>query len=143
MFEALEHHPGLWFVAATLLPILAVALMLLAGFFRNALRSAKNSPGLGAELFQLLGGEVTGKGPAYVATAAIGLAFVCSLVGSIIFFVDPPHPGGHAASPKHEEASHKGHGHDQKPKAKENKPHGEKAKENEAPTEKNEEHGNP
>ncbi len=84
-------HPGLWFVAATLLPLLSVVLLLLAGFLRNALRAASNSGGLGQTLFQLLGGEVTGRGPAYVATGAISLAFVCSLIGSVIFLAEDHH----------------------------------------------------
>src|ERR1700677_3616511 len=87
-------HPGLWFVAATLLPLVSVVLLLLAGFLRNALRSSKNDNGLGQILFYLLGGEVTGRGPAYIATAAIGLAFVCSSIGFSIFIAD--HAGHHA-----------------------------------------------
>ena len=34
-------HPGLWFVAATLLPLMSVVLLLLAGFLRNALRARR------------------------------------------------------------------------------------------------------
>ena len=81
-------------MAATLLPLLSVVLLLLAGFLRNALRSARNSGGLGQILFHLLGGEVTGRVPAYIATGAIGLAFVCSLIGFVVFLADD-HQAGH------------------------------------------------
>src|SRR5262245_38393990 len=112
MPDVLDKHPGLLFVAATLLPLLSVILLLLGGGLRNALRSSKNSGGVGASLFHLLGGEVTGRGPAYIATGAIGLAFVCSLIGFILFLMNPPHhgdhgPGAHAAGAhghKHPEA---------------------------------------
>ena len=93
----LAEHPGLWFVAATLLPLVSVVLLLLAGFLRNALRASKNDGSVGQSLFHLLGGEVTGRGPAYVATAAIGLAFVCSFIGFVTFLRD------HAAHHQHEE----------------------------------------
>jgi NADH-quinone oxidoreductase subunit L len=129
MPHLLAEHPGLWFVAATLLPLLSVVLLLIAGFLRNALRGSKD--GLGATLFQLLGGEVTGRGPAYVATAAIGLAFVCSATGFVIFLADSHH--GHAQAAGHhgekghhhgdekKDDKHKGHDHAKEVKASEKK----------------------
>ena len=58
-------------------------------------------------LFYLLGGEVTGRGPAYVATAAIGLAFrvqhhrALSSSWSISTIMDtkPPMAGAQAKRP--------------------------------------------
>jgi NADH-quinone oxidoreductase subunit L len=113
MVHVLEEHPGLWFVAATLLPLVSVVLLLLAGGLRNALRSTKNAGGLGASLFHLLGGEVTGRGPAYIATAAIGLAFVCSLTGFILF-LGYDHHGGHDHGHHQAAKGHEGHKHDHK-----------------------------
>ena len=97
-------HPGLWFVVATLLPLVSVVVLLLAGFLRNALRASKNDNGLGKTLFNLLGGEVTGRGPAYIATAAIALAFVCSTIGFVIFLADHPSTAPvrhHKGRPRH------------------------------------------
>ena len=96
MFHAIAAHPGLWFVAATLLPLVSVVILLLAGGLRNALRRSKDSEGFDGALFHLLGGEVTGRVPAYIATAAIALAFVCSLVGFVIFLSEDHHAAPHA-----------------------------------------------
>jgi NADH-quinone oxidoreductase subunit L len=83
--EELLEKPGLLFVAATLLPIASFALLALAGALRWAMRPyVKDSPSC-ASMFEALGGEVTGRGPAYVALGAIALAFVCSLAGFVIF----------------------------------------------------------
>ena len=82
MQEWLADKPGLLFVLATLLPILSFGLLLLAAAVRWGLRPyAKDNPTANS-LFQLLGGEVTGRGPAYVALAGIALAFLCSFVRS-------------------------------------------------------------
>ncbi len=78
-----DDHPGLWFVAATLLPLASFVILLLAGALRTALRAHRENNPLAGSLYQLLGGDVPGKGAAYVATAAIGLAFVCSLIGGV------------------------------------------------------------
>ncbi len=78
---AFGEHPGLIYVVATLLPLASFVVLLLAGGLRNALRSRKPG-GLGDKL---LGGDSPGKLAAYVATGAIGLAFVCSLIGFFQF----------------------------------------------------------
>jgi NADH-quinone oxidoreductase subunit L len=80
----LEHHPGLLFVIAALLPLASFVFLLLLGGLRNFVRRSPQGS-FGEKLFQALGGETPGRGAAYVATAAIGLAFVCSLVGFIWF----------------------------------------------------------
>src|SRR6516164_8461778 len=77
--------PGLLFVLATLLPMVSFGLLFVVAALRWGLRPyAKENSGANA-VFQLLGGEVTGRGPAYVALAGIGLAFVCSLTGFVWF----------------------------------------------------------
>src|SRR5262249_31191140 len=78
--------PGLWFVAATLLPLASFLLLLLAGALRLALRPRNGDPGGG--LYQLLGGGVPVKAGAYVATGAIAGAFVLCLIGSLQFLRD-------------------------------------------------------
>jgi NADH-quinone oxidoreductase subunit L len=75
-----QERPGLLFVAATLLPLAAFTLLLIAGGLRNFLRAYKNNE-IGGNLFNLLGGEVTGRGPAYVGLGAIVLAFFLSFSG--------------------------------------------------------------
>src|SRR5262249_4442200 len=66
-------------------PIVSFGILMLAAALRWGLRPyVKDYPGCKA-VFDLLGGEVTGRGPAYVATGAIALAFVCSLAGFIVF----------------------------------------------------------
>jgi NADH-quinone oxidoreductase subunit L len=84
MFPPFDEHPGLLFVAATLLPVASVVVLLLVGGLRNYLRPRRDS-GVASSLFALLGGETPGRGAGWVATAAIGLAFVCSLAGTVMF----------------------------------------------------------
>src|ERR1700687_5786176 len=80
----LEHHPGFLFVIATLLPMASFVLILLSFAVPSGLRkSPEGSPG--ETIYQLFGGAKPGRVPAYVATAAIGLAFVCSLVGFVLY----------------------------------------------------------
>jgi NADH-quinone oxidoreductase subunit L len=74
-------QPGLWFVAATLLPLASFLLLLLAGALRLALRPRDGGPGGG--LYRLLGDATPVRTGAYLATAAIAGAFVLCLIGSI------------------------------------------------------------
>src|SRR5437588_1684241 len=90
MFNVAE-QPGLLFVAATLLPLASFVLLLLWGGLRWALRPYAK-PGTGAEsLFEALGGAVPGRGPSYVALAAIGLAFLCSATGFAMYLGEHMH----------------------------------------------------
>src|SRR5262249_11532008 len=84
MPEFLEHHPGLLFVIATLLPLASFVLLLLAGGLRNAVRRSPEGS-FGEALYRALGGPTPGRGAAYVATAAIALACVCSVIGFVQF----------------------------------------------------------
>lgn len=72
-----REHPGLFFVAATLLPLLSFLLLLIVGGLRRLCRPNRDSA-LAGGIYQLLGGDSPGRSAAYVATAAIGLAFLCS-----------------------------------------------------------------
>jgi NADH-quinone oxidoreductase subunit L len=77
-------RPGLFFVAATLVPLLSFVLILLASAAWCAVRPFRDTPA-GAALFNFFGGEERGRTPAYLATGAIALAFVFSLIGFIRF----------------------------------------------------------
>src|SRR5262245_21764472 len=85
MFGPFEQQPGLLYVVATLLPLAAFALLLLAGMVRMAVRARRDDSPLCASIYDALGGDTPRKWPAFVATGAIGLAFVCSLIGFIAF----------------------------------------------------------
>jgi NADH-quinone oxidoreductase subunit L len=85
LFSDLRDHPGLLYVAATLLPLLSFVLLLLVGGLRAFLGSSRQS---GAGLYELLGGDRPTRAGAYVATGAIGAAFVLCLVGFILFTSD-------------------------------------------------------
>jgi NADH-quinone oxidoreductase subunit L len=103
-------HPGLLYVAATLLPLASFLVLLLAGGLRAGLRMSREGTA-GAALFQALGGD-NPRWPAYVATGAIGAAFLCSLVGFVLFLQAHAGHGAHAAGPAHaakEEAGEAGH----------------------------------
>jgi NADH-quinone oxidoreductase subunit L len=86
LLELFGEHPGWYFVAATLVPLVSFVLILLASAAWCAARPFRNTPG-GAALFNLFGGEERGRTPAYLATGAIALAFLLSLIGFIRFTV--------------------------------------------------------
>ncbi len=75
------------YVAATLLPVISFVLLLLAGGLRAALRPGREG-GPGGSLYQMLGGDRPVRTGAYVATSAIGLAFVLSLIGFVWYSRD-------------------------------------------------------
>ena len=103
---ALTEQPGLLFVFATLLPLASFLALLLLGAVRWGLRPyAKENPGVDS-IFQFLGGNVPGVGPAYCAQAAIALAFVCCAIGFGIFLseVNEMHELGHQL--QHEKTAH-------------------------------------
>src|SRR4051794_35208320 len=103
MSEFLVHKPGLLFVIATLLPLASFVLLLILGGIRNFARSSREGT-FGATVYHLLGGPTPGRAAAYIATAAIGLAFVASLTGAILFQTDST---AHA----HAAPAEQGHGH--------------------------------
>src|SRR4051794_40638604 len=86
-FFAVGDSPGLWFVHATLVPLASFVLLLLVGGLRWYARSVRTSPAGGA-LFQMLGGDTPRRGAAFVATGAIGLAFLCSVIGAFRYSSD-------------------------------------------------------
>src|SRR5438309_536785 len=83
----LSDHPGLWFVLATLTPLASFVLLLVLGAIKAWARAGRGTP-VGAAVFAFLGGEQPGRLGGYVATGAISLAFVFSLIGAVQYFQD-------------------------------------------------------
>jgi NADH-quinone oxidoreductase subunit L len=81
--DLLRDHPGYLFVAATLLPLLSFLLILLACGAWALARRYQNSE-IGERIYELFGGDKGGRGAAYVATAAIGVACLFSVAGLAI-----------------------------------------------------------
>lgn len=86
----LSESPGLLFVVATLIPLASFVILLLAGAKRAYLRQHKDNPTC-KFFFELLGGEVTGRGPAYVALGAIALSCVLCVIGFVTYLSDTSH----------------------------------------------------
>jgi NADH-quinone oxidoreductase subunit L len=104
-------HPGLLYVAATLLPLASFLILLIWGGLRNfARRNKATSPALDG-VYQILGGDAITRTPAYIATAAIAGAFVLCLTGFILHAQDEhthgAQPAAHAHDHKHDhDAAH-------------------------------------
>src|SRR5215469_216752 len=90
-------HPGLLYVAATLLPLASFFLLLTVGGIRFFARRYSDTP-LGNTVFQALGGDTPRKFGAYIATGAMGLAFILSLIGFIAFRMEHGSPQEHHAA---------------------------------------------
>jgi NADH-quinone oxidoreductase subunit L len=79
----LQEHPGLLYVVATLLPLASFVLLLLVAGVRVLVRSLRPDASQGQE-----GGRPSGRGAAYVATGAIALSCVLSVVGFVWHYQD-------------------------------------------------------
>src|SRR5207245_5322034 len=86
--------PGQLYVWATLLPLASFLLLLLAGAIRAAARPLRQTAA-GAALYNALGGDRPVRAGAYVATGAISLAFVLSVIGFVLFLGCEVHGPGH------------------------------------------------
>jgi NADH-quinone oxidoreductase subunit L len=101
-----SESPGLLYVVATLIPLLSFLIILTVGGIKNIARTYRET-GWGQSLYWLLGGERPGKGGAYLATGAIALSCVLSVIGLVRFLGEYPvqsHHGEHAAV--HADAGH-------------------------------------
>jgi NADH-quinone oxidoreductase subunit L len=97
-------HPGQLYVAATLLPLASFVLLLVAGAIRAAARPYRSSA-VGAALYNALGGDRPGRAGAYIATGAIGLAFVLSVIGFVLFRFSEDYGPAHAVAVQEAAAS--------------------------------------
>src|SRR5262249_50700200 len=105
MFDFAE-HPGLLFVWATLLPLASFVILLLAGALRCALKPHKAENDLAGTLYEVLGGDVPGKGAAFVSIAGIGLACVLSVIGFVTLLTDPTLHEDHGSQPANHSHDH-------------------------------------
>lgn len=105
----LHNQPGQYFVVATLLPLASFLLLLVVGGLRRFLRPRRESA-LAGSLYQALGGDSPGRAAAYVATAAMGLAFLCSAYAGVKYFHEVEKL--HAHAPAKSDAGHDHGGHD-------------------------------
>src|SRR5262245_60018230 len=85
----LNSHPGLLYVAATLLPLLSFLILPLVGAVRSASRPRPGQTP--SPLYELLGSGRPMKAGAYLATAAIAGSFLLSLAGFVKFTADQRH----------------------------------------------------
>jgi NADH-quinone oxidoreductase subunit L len=81
---AFAEHPGMLYVAATLLPLASFTVLLLAGGLRFLGRAYRQT-GWGGALYRAFGGDRPVRWPAYVATAAMAGAFFLSVAGFYLF----------------------------------------------------------
>ena len=106
-------HPGQLFVVATLLPLAAFLLILLAGAVWAALRPYQRNSSV-RPLYDLFGGEDEdrpgrGRLSAYTATCAIGIAFLFCAAGAVQYFssLGPDEDAKHSAEREIDEAREK------------------------------------
>jgi len=81
-------HPGRAFVAATLLPLVPVALLLLAGTVRNLTRAHRTAGGWKSAVYWLLGGDQPLKFGGYLGVAALLGSATLAGWGTVTFFAD-------------------------------------------------------
>ncbi len=81
-------HPGRAFVAATLLPLLPVVLLLIAGTVRNLTRARRSAGGWKASVYWLLGGDQPLKFGGYLGVAAILGSAALAGWGTVHYFAD-------------------------------------------------------
>jgi NADH-quinone oxidoreductase subunit L len=84
MSEFFDNHPGYFFVVATILPLASFVLLFLTGGVRWLLRRYRDNPRI-EKIYEAIGADKPSKVPAYIATAAIALAFVFSITGCIYY----------------------------------------------------------
>jgi len=99
-----SEHPGQIYVAVTLLPLVSFVVLLLLGGLRQFLRTYR-SGAAGEVIYQALGGDRPPRWPAFIALAAIGGAFVLSLIGFICYASD--NFGGNKLETRKQEAENK------------------------------------
>ncbi len=92
MLDLFRDNPGRLFVAATLLPLVPAALMLLAGTVKNLARPHARVGGWAASLYWLLGGDRPLKTGGYLALAAMLGAAALAISGLVQYLHDAHDP---------------------------------------------------
>lgn len=85
MIPGFEANPGRIYVVATLLPLGAFVLLLVAGGVRTACRPFRKQGGFAGSVYWAFGGDKPLKTGAYLATACMALAAVLAVVGLVVF----------------------------------------------------------
>jgi NADH-quinone oxidoreductase subunit L len=81
-------NPGRLYVVATLLPLAAFVLLLIGGLVRTLARPYREANGAASFFWYLFGGDKPLRAGAYLATGAIGIAAILSIVGLCKFIDD-------------------------------------------------------
>ena len=85
MIPGFEANPGRLYVVATLLPLGAFVLLLMAGGVRSACRPFRRQSGLAGSVYWAFGGDKPLKTGAYLATTCMGVAAALAVVGLVLF----------------------------------------------------------
>src|SRR5690349_16848492 len=88
MLDAFNAVPGRLYVVATLLPLAAFAVLLLAGGVRALCRPFRQVPGFAASVYWLLGGDRPLRTGAYFATGCMAAAAALAITGLVLFLTD-------------------------------------------------------
>src|SRR5918993_4152074 len=93
MLDLFRDFPGRLFVAATLLPLVPVALLVLSGTVRNLARPHGRSGGWATSAYWLLGGDRPLKTGGYLTLAAMIGSAALAIAGLTQYFADAHDPG--------------------------------------------------
>ncbi|AWM38656.1 NADH-quinone oxidoreductase subunit L [Gemmata obscuriglobus] len=88
MLDWFQVVPGRLYVLATLLPLAAFVLLLVAGAVRALCRPFRDQSGFGGRLYWLYGGDAPLKTGAYLATLLIASSAVLGIVGLVTLLTD-------------------------------------------------------
>src|SRR5204863_261175 len=88
MLQPFAAVPGRLYVVATLLPLAAFVLLLVAGGARNLCRPYRHGRGTAASVYWLLGGDKPLKTGAYFATIFMAIAAAFAVAGLVLFLTD-------------------------------------------------------
>ncbi|HEV3383587.1 MAG TPA: proton-conducting transporter membrane subunit, partial [Gemmata sp.] len=88
MIPGFEANPGRLYVVATLLPLGAFFLLLVAGGVRSACRPFRKQGGFAGSLYWICGGDKPLKTGAYLATACMALAAILAVAGLMAILSD-------------------------------------------------------
>src|SRR5262245_61000421 len=89
MFYWFESAPGRLYVVATLLPLAAFAVLLVAGGVRSLCRPYRRSGGFAESVYWVCGGDRPLKTGAYFATTFMAVPAVLGIVGLVWHLTDP------------------------------------------------------
>ncbi len=88
MLPGFEANPGRLYVVATLLPLGAFILLLIAGTVRSACRPFRKQGGFAGSLYWVCGGDKPLKTGAYLATACMAVAAILAVAALVVFLTD-------------------------------------------------------